>query len=42
MVVESKSFVIQRLGIKDDPPIFAHEESYYAIIFDFSLFQTCF
>ena len=28
MAVESKSFVIQRLGIKDYPPIFAYADSF--------------
>ena len=42
MAVESKSFVFQRLGIKDDPPIFAYAESFYAIIFNFSFFKIVF
>ena len=41
MAVESKSFVIQRLGIKDYPPIFAYAESFYAIICNFSFFLIC-
>ena len=42
MAVESKSFVIQRLGIKDYPPIFAYAESFYAIICNFSFFLNMF
>ena len=42
MAVESNSFEIQGLGIKDYPPILAYEESFYAIIFKPSFFKTCF
>ena len=42
MAIESKSFVIQRLGIKDYPPIFTYAESFYAIKYKHSFFQICF
>ena len=42
MAVESKSFVFQRLGIKDDPPIFAYAESFYVIIYKLSFLKNIF
>ena len=42
MAIDSKTLVIQRLGIKDYPPIFAYAESYYAKKMQTFFFQTCF
>ena len=42
MAVKSKSFVIQRFGIKDYPPIFAYAESFKAIKCKGSLFKCIF
>ena len=39
MAIESKSFVNQRLGIKDYPPIFAYAESFYAMKYKHSFFK---
>ena len=42
MALESKSFEIQQLGIKDYPPIFAYAVSFYAIIHEFWVFLYIF
>ena len=42
MAVDSKTLVIQRLGIKDYPPIFSYAESFYAIICKSSHFKIHF